>query len=278
LAKVSIRLVRSALFASAASLATSYACPTLAQVPIYQPPPEPEPEPGVPAAPDAAPPPAGGVSSAPAAPPPALAPAAPAATPTPAPARSPGLLSSRTPPARTDVITEPRAPVAEESEDDDSDDPLGPRRKWYGWQTLTADGASFGLLTMAAVFSNEAGDHDSDATALAWFGLLGYELAPGIIHFVHKNPGRGFASMGLRLGMPLTGAILGASFASGCSGFGCEEGGAALGLLLGMGGAIAIDSAVFAYDDQRRPRPGLSVTPLVSLTRRQAWVGFGGQL
>jgi len=189
------------------------------------------------------------------------------------------LLSSRTPPAKTDVITEPqRAPDEDEDDDETGDERLGPQRKWYGWQTLTADGASFAMLVVAARL-NSGGENRSGAQALAWFGLLGYELTPGMIHFVHKNPGRGFASMGLRLGMPLAGAFLGASVASGCSGFACQEGGAGVGILLGMGAAIAIDAAVLAYDDPKKPNPhGLALTPLVSVTPRQAWLGIGGQL
>jgi hypothetical protein len=192
-------------------------------------------------------------------------------------------LSSRTPPAKTDVITERRRAPAEEDRDDATEDArLGPRRTWYGWQTLAADGASFGMLTAAVVLSNQSGGQSkNDAGALLWFGALGYELGPGIIHFIHKNPGRGFASMGLRLGMPLAGAILGASAASGCRGFGCEEGGAGLGILLGMGGAIALDAAVLAYDDPRKPGRhdvGLRLTPLMTVTRQKAWLGFGGEL
>jgi hypothetical protein len=267
-------LVRTALFASATSLVSSYAVSTLAQIPVFRQP-EPEPEPGV-SPPPAASPPATIPPAPPTAGPPPATPAAPA----------PGLLSSRTPPAKTDVITEPRhAPDEEDAEDETVDARPGPRRKWYGWQTLAADGASLAALTVAVVLSDRAARGSDqkgvsgNATGLVWFGALGYELAPGIIHFVHRNPGRGFASMGLRLGMPLAGAFLGASVASGCSGFACQEGGAGVGILLGMGGAIAIDAAVLAYDDPKKPGPrGLSLTPLVAVTRRQAWLGIGGAL
>jgi hypothetical protein len=273
MAKVSIRLVRTALFASAASLVSSYAASTLAQIPISQPEAEPQPEPGVapaPASPEAVP----AAAATPPAPPAAAA--APLQTLPPA-----GLPSSRTPPAKTNVITEPGAPVDDDSDDEAEDARLGSRRKWYGWQTLTADGASFAVLTMAVALGNQDRSRNSeDLAAVAWFGVFGYELAPGIIHFVHRNPGRGFASMGLRLGMPLAGAFLGASAASGCSdGFGCEADGIGLGILLGMSGAIAIDAAVLAYDDPKTPsRRGMSLMPLVAVTQRQAWVGFGGQL
>jgi len=264
--RLSIRLVRTALFASATALPCSYAAPTLAQIPVFQTEPEPE----------VAPPP----DPAPA--PPAIAQASipPPATP------APGLSSSRTPPAKADLIVAPRAPTADDNDDDETEDArLGSRRKWYGWQTLAADGTSLAALTIAVVLSNRAaGSSDqkgvsANATGLVWFGLLGYELGPGVIHFVHKNPGRGFASMGVRLGLPLAGAIVGAAAASSCTGFACEEGGAGLGIVLGMAGAIALDAAVFAYEDPQKPNPrGLGLLPLVSVTPRQAWLGFGGNL
>jgi hypothetical protein len=75
------------------------------------------------------------------------------------------------------------------------------------------------------------------------------------------------------------GAFIGVSAASGCGGTECEAGGAGLGLLFGMGGAIAIDAAVFAYDDPEHvARRRASLVPLVSVTHHQAWLGIGGQL
>jgi hypothetical protein len=173
-------------------------------------------------------------------------------------------------------LTPPGAvlPASEEPELDDAD--LGrPRRKWYGWQTLIADGASFVLIVAGA----GADSPDDSGDTMVTMGLLGYEFAPGIVHFAHGNPGRGFASFGMRLGMPLAGAFLGAATASGCDGFQCEFGGAALGLLLGMGGAIAIDAAVFAYDDaESSDDDDARLVPLLGLSPRSAWLGLGGRL
>ena len=284
MAKLSKRLVRAALFASTTSLVGSYALSTLAQIPVFAPPPA-----GPPTSSEADPAAAVPASEAD---PTAVVPSPEidraAATPTPvAPAApGPGLLSSRTPPAKSDVITKPgRAQHEDEAQVGTADERPLPRRKWYGWQTLTADGASFAALTVAAVLSDRAarGSDEkgvsSNAKGLVWFGLLGYELAPGIVHFLHRNPGRGFASMGLRLGMPLAGFFLGASAASSCSSLACEESGAGLGVLLGMAGAIAIDAAVLAYDDPKKQSPrGLSLTPLVAVAPHQAWLGLGGEL
>lgn len=172
-------------------------------------------------------------------------------------------------------LREPRAPgVVDDSEGDDV--APKPRRRWYGWQTLTSDGASLALILAAAGLESSGAD---DGGALATAGLLGYEFGSGIIHFVHKNPGRAFGSMGIRLGMPLAGAFLGASVVSGCDDYFCEAGGAAFGLVLGMAGAMAIDAAVLAYDE---PEPSDAVrpklVPLVAFTRGGAVVGLGGAL
>jgi len=179
-------------------------------------------------------------------------------------------------PARAAVITQGPPPITDD--DDDDDRPLEPRRVWYGWQTLVVDGAAFSTLLIGAAANGSSGG--DDGSALVGIGLLGYEFGPGIVHFVHRNPGRGFASFGVRFGMPLAGAVLGASLASNCDGYQCEGDGAAVGLLLGMAGAIALDAAVFAYDS-RKPEPRGTLTtlmPVASLRPGRAWVGIAGSL
>ena len=152
-------------------------------------------------------------------------------------------------PAKADVLAPPRVEPVEGDEADEAEP--RPRRRWYGWQTLLVDAAWLTLLLGSVALDGSGNDSDF-AVGTA---LLTYEFAPGIIHFVHRNPGRGFGSMGVRLGLPLAGAFLGASAASGCDDYLCEASGAGLGLLLGMGGAIAIDAVVFAYDDTDARRP-----------------------
>jgi hypothetical protein len=204
-------------------------------------------------APAPAPPPAGDATR-------TAAPTAPSTAPAPTPAKASHLTA--------------RPALEDFDEDDDANElEAEPRRRWYGWQTLIADGASTLLL-----LSSAAGDDEASET-LVTMGLVGYEFAPGIVHFAHGNTGRGFGSFGLRLGMPLAGAFVGASAASGCDGFLCEAGGAAIGALVGMAGAIAIDAAVFAYDypHPKRDAQG-ALRPLVLVSPRTAWLGFGGQL
>ncbi len=262
---LSLRLARFVLFASAASL-FSYANAAVAQIPASRPepapPPEREPEPRVLPTPAAALPPA---------------PAAPAAASTqPASPNAPA-------PAKADRIAAPDAHDAAEAhvEDDeryDESEDQGTKRhpEWYGWQTLIADAPS---VTAFIAGVSMLDDGNPSGSTLAWAGALSYELAPAIIHFAHGNPGRGFGSLGMRFGMPLAGAIIGATVASNCNTNLCEVGGLGVGVMLGMGGAIAIDAAVLAYDDPRRSAARRRVlVPLASLTPHQAWLGVGGEL
>ncbi|MDF3066076.1 MAG: hypothetical protein K0R38_1677 [Polyangiaceae bacterium] len=225
---------------------TSWSQPSLAQLPVFVL----EAEELAPAAPPIVDP-----------PPPAAPPPAPAAPPT-----SPA-------PARAQVIGFGQHPY----DDDDDDLPAaGPRRTWYGWQTLIVDGAALSAVLLGVAIDGNG----RDGGAIAGAGLLAYEFGPGIVHFVHRNPGRAFGSFGIRLGMPLVGAVLGATVSSNCDGYECEGDGAGAGLLLGMAGAIAIDAAVFAYDD-RRPhaeRARSRWVPLASFRPGRAWIGLGGEL
>jgi hypothetical protein len=171
-------------------------------------------------------------------------------------------------PAKAVVLTEPQPAQAEVVDDDPRSLRTSPRATWYGWQTLAADAATLSVFVTAGIASSRGGS-DKVSAPMSVVGVLGYELAPGIVHFAHRHPGRGFASFGIRIGLPLAGALLGASIASGCDGFLCEAGGAAVGALAGVGGAIAIDAAVFAYDDPA-PEQRSSLSPLLVVTRDRA--------
>jgi hypothetical protein len=243
----------------------SLSLPAAAQLPLAAP--EPEAPPIVAPAPEDAP--------SQAAPSVVTPPGVPGPLPAPSAAPLPAPPSARAP-AKVVVIREP-TPALDDDDDDDDVPALAPRRVWYGWQTLVVDAAGLSGLVLSAALS-DSGASDSDVGALATFGLLSYELGPGIVHFVHRNPGRGFASFGMRLGLPLAGAFVGASVSSNCDGFLCEADGAAAGLLLGMAGAIAIDAAVFAYDDRRPRRARAKLVPVASFVPGRAWLGLAGEL
>lgn len=144
--------------------------------------------------------------------------------------------------------------------------PEPPRSKWYGWQNLTADGAALTIFILAA------GQRDGEA--LLWSGLATYALAGPIIHFAHENVGGGFASLGLRVGAPLGGMLLGCAADDSKGMFGCI-GGAALGFIVGYTAAVAIDASVLAYEPESSARTS-KARPLIVPTA--AWSPHGGTL
>lgn len=280
--ELSLRFERLALLGSLGLLLWAY--PARAQLPAHTLAPAPEPPPSTPAPAPAEPTPSApgeadaALPPAPEAPPGASAPPAPTTPPAAAPGQaSPGQASPA--PARAAMLTDCADAPPELPADDDETGELAPRRKWYGWQTLTTDGASLAVLLIGAAGANVGGSRGDGSSNLAAAGVLGYVFAPGIVHFTHRNPGRGFASFGMRIGFPIAGAMLGAAMGSGCNEYLCEAQGAAIGALLGVGGAIAIDAAVFAYDDRKPSPPSLGgLSPLVLIGKNRALLGVGGAL
>ena len=148
-------------------------------------------------------------------------------------------------------------------------------RRWYGWQTLLADGLTSGTFLIAA-----AQDRTDDQAPYFGVGALGWFLAPPIIHWGHGNVAEGFGSLGLRVA-PVLIALM--AVASCYSGGGSSDEGActayiAVGLLA-IPAAVIIDAAVLAYDE-REERPtaafSLAIGPWHD-ARRDAWgLGLGG--
>jgi len=157
---------------------------------------------------------------------------------------------------------------------DDAPEPAKPpSREWYGGQTLLADGLS------ATTFVLGAGADKSGF--LVGTGFLGYMLATPIIHWSHGHVGRGFGSLGMRLG-GVIGIGYGALLVSrsmvsepdaGSSGGSSRNSNATYGILLGFGGflallaAPAIDAGA-AYDQPRPEATTISfrASPWVSKT------------
>lgn len=268
---LSLRLSRVGLLAA---VLLGHAAEVQAQVPLWRPAPPPEPEA---AEPEAAHPPTESKQ------PDASRPAPERLGTLPAPAWVPSAVApgagGGAPPPPAKALRIAQQSRLDTELDDHDDEPAGPQspseRSWYGWQTLTADGISLAVLLASGL----SGGSDRVEGLLGSSALLGYGFAPGVIHFAHRNPGRGLASFGVRLGMPLVGAFVGATLASGCDGFLCEASGAGVGALLGIGGAIAIDAAVFAYEDARPTTSSIPrLRPLFSVTRERAWIGMSGAL
>jgi hypothetical protein len=141
---------------------------------------------------------------------------------------------------------------------------------WYGWQTLTSDAAA---LTFAVTAGAVSGSGDGAAEAFAYTSAATYVFGGPILHAAHENWGRALGSLGLRLGAPIVGAILGAGLEDCSGGDSCS--GAAVGFVAGLGAAIAIDAAVLAREPVREGQ--LAVIPVVSTGKNGSWVGVSGR-
>lgn len=151
--------------------------------------------------------------------------------------------------------------------------------KWYGWQIVLVDSASLvtGLLVSAAT--------DGESGAGAGLFLTGYALGGPIVHWSNGQVGKGFASLGLRLGAPSLGALSGLALGAALSGG--DDISAVVGGVLGMlGGGIAavvIDSAVLArktivVTNEHAARPKVQWTPTAGYDakRQAATMGITG--
>lgn len=120
------------------------------------------------------------------------------------------------------------------------------QREYYGWQVLGADMAS--LLVGLAIT-------DSGTGALT--GMTGYALGGPIIHATHRNYGTAVASLGLRLGLPMAGGLMGRGVYS------IEHEGEdwdvlaymAAGVVLGAITAAMLDWAILGWTDKHAPSP-----------------------
>jgi len=114
--------------------------------------------------------------------------------------------------------------------------------RWYGWQTALADGAMISMMT-AGVGRN--------VSALAFTGLVGYAIAPPLVHLAHGRPRAMGVDFGLRLLVaPAATTLLGFGIGTlACRRQACSGVGAAVGLLSAWPVAATIDATVLANDD-----------------------------
>jgi hypothetical protein len=146
-----------------------------------------------------------------------------------------------------------------------------PRRRWYGWQTLTTDGLALGLTVATAALS----DGNEFPVPLAVLALGTYVLGGPLVHFTHRHDGKGLLSLILRVGLPaLTGG--GLILATNCNPNECLGGGLLLigGGVLGITAASAIDAAAIAREDVPNE---LALTPIVRIASDAASVGIAGK-
>lgn len=149
---------------------------------------------------------------------------------------------------------------------------MRPRRSWYGWQTLTADGVSLLLLGLAA-------EVDGDNLSALAFGS--YMVGAPVVHLSHRQWVKAGGSLGVRALVPLIGA--GVYSAQSCPEsdeerrLWCDLGrDLTTGLVVALAAvtASALDAAVFGWETHE-PEP--TVCPVAGATHQSAWLGLGGR-
>jgi hypothetical protein len=158
----------------------------------------------------------------------------------------------------------------------------------YRLQVIAADALSVGAVL--AGFAVDSYAHTPPVSqVLVAGGLGGYALGGPIIHMQHRQWHRGAISLGLRVGLPILGAAVGAWSATCTPGewfCGVPEGVA--GFAIGAGAAMVIDSAfVVPSSDSATPEParaaaaagsstGLRLSPRLVATPDVTMLGLGG--
>lgn len=116
------------------------------------------------------------------------------------------------------------------------------RRIWYGWHTLLVDAAA---ITVSAI-----GISTANETAY-WIGGGLQIIGAPIVHWTHGQVGTGFADLGLRILLPLTGALI--AWAPNQSATALT-----IGAAVGQVAAIIIDASALAFEtpEDNAPRRG----------------------
>jgi hypothetical protein len=149
--------------------------------------------------------------------------------------------------------------------------------RWYGWQTLAVDGAALATALIAIPVGGRA---EGAAEVLGASAAATYLLGAPIVHGVQREPGRGLASLGLRVGLPLgLRALLHPGTYAHCPAHSeaedveyCQPGARdVVGVLVGALAASVVDGALLA---RKRIEPASAVTwsPSLSLEPKR-----GGQ-
>lgn len=142
-------------------------------------------------------------------------------------------------------------------------------------QPASSGTPSYRALTIGAdflavgMFAYAVDDNDDDLLTLS---LGTYALGAPLVHLIKGRTGTALASVGMRLGFPLVGAMLGEAlhtepkcqvgYVEDCGFEQSPSDEAVLGLLVGIGTAMVVDSAYLARGDKPKapPRPQWSPT------------------
>lgn len=163
-------------------------------------------------------------------------------------------------------------------------------RRWYGYQTLALDGVAFGFF-VAGLSTIGGSGRDSAAGPLLGLSAGAYFLGAPAVHLAHSNWTGVSLSAASRVLLPLLGGALGAA-GDHCDAHDdadlCGVAGPALGVLLGISAAIALDAAVFArepraeaeHDSPSPPNapstPRATATPFARADKSRVLLGVSG--
>jgi hypothetical protein len=155
-----------------------------------------------------------------------------------------------------------------------------PTRRWYGGYVLAVDGASV-LVGLTGVL----------LPPMVMVGVAGYVLGAPIVHWYRGHTGKGFASLGLRVGAITAGSVAGFALAEPR----CKGDFAGLCALFyvvplvasGMVAASAVDAALLAREDVKPPpgearrapptkRPAFTMVPTLAITPTVQQAGVAG--
>ena len=136
-----------------------------------------------------------------------------------------------------------------------------PTRVWYGSQTLVADVIATTPLWLLAAMDG------SGAEVLLPLTLGMYALGGPIVHTTHKNWGRAFGSLSIRIGAPIICVLPLVAIPS--------ESAVTAGIILGAGLAVTLDATVLARETVVKET---AWQPIVRVGKDNVWVGITGRL
>lgn len=179
------------------------------------------------------------------------------------------------------IVAAAAASAAAQTEPVETESETVEERRWYGKPVVIADLAGVGMFVLAGLT-----DPDGSAENLYVAGILGPWLLGGpIVHLVEGNYGRAGLSLGLRLGLPVVGALVGSLAPPILSEDDCGEyydecetydwGAGPEGFLLGFGAAMVIDW-VFLSTETVEVERSTTVVPAVGLRRGSFTLGLSG--
>jgi hypothetical protein len=157
------------------------------------------------------------------------------------------------------------------------------RERWYGWQTLLTDAGSLTLVGIGAAATDSSAQRGKTlAIALSAAGAIGYALGGPIVHFEHGQKNNAIASLALRAGLPVGGALAGYLVGlGGCTGthdaaVPCPVAMSMVGGITGLGAAVLVDALGLGYGPIESSRGTVVFAPTVEVAQSGVRIGLGG--